>query len=356
MDTFARFGPCARRISRRSFLGRLAAGPALAMLGTGARAQSARKVPRVGFLANTIPLPELEAGTSTHPGYVLFMEGLRSLGWQDGRNIRVVSRSAEEQYHRLPQLAAELVQMGVDVIVAFGPGVDAAVRATKTIPIVMVTYYGPVETGIARSLARPGLNVTGLTVSTGAQQHQRQLSLLKEISPRIRRVAIVSQIRGPLADGLPEVNPRSPYGTAASALGLELFRLSFGDAASLGAVIRSAASQGADALFFDDPPILHYRKHQQLVAREATAHRLPVMFSALTAAANGALMSYGTDFSINYKRSAYYVDRILRGDKPAVIPIEQPSRVEFHLNARAAKAIGLEVPMTLRLRADRVIE
>ena len=325
---------------------------------TSARPQSPQKVFRVGYLANTPPVAELEAGTSSHPGVVLFLEGMRDLGWHDGKNMHVVWKSAEGQYDRLPRLADELVRMPVDVIVAFGGGVTAAARATKTIPIVMATYYSPVEAGLAESYARPGGNVTGLTLRAGNtdQHNEKRLALLKEASPRISRVAFVTRAPAAFAHRVAETLRGSSAAASATKLGLELFAVTFPDPSGLKAAIQGAVKQGAQGLWFDDIPELYYPEHQEVIAEEARRHRVPVMHQVLSAAAHGALMSYGTDITINYRRVPYYVDRILKGVKPGDIPIEQPSRVEFHVNLKAARSIGLTIPPALLVQADRVIE
>ena len=244
--------------------------------------------------------------------------------------------------------------MPVDVIVASGFAVDAAAHVTKTIPIVMGSHGGPVPR-LADSLARPGRNVTGVTQGVGVEI-QKQLALLKEASPQIKRVALVAQAQGEGADRLSDIVWQPRLVAAAESLRLELFVVSFGDAGGLRETIRSAARQGAHALLFDDIGVLSYREHQIVVAEEASRHRLLVMNYVLSTVENGGLMAYGRDFNANLRRAAYYVDRILRGAKPGDLPIEQPGKLELHINLRAAKAIGLEFPPSLILQADRVIQ
>jgi putative ABC transport system substrate-binding protein len=211
---------------RRTFL---AATLALAACPLAGRAQGPEKVRRVGFLANTIALAELDQGTSTNPAFVEFVAGLRKLGWQEGRNIRIVWRSAENQLGRLPQLARELVSASVEVIVAFGPGADAAARATKEIPIVMATYYSPVEAGLARSLAKPGGNVTGILLAAGNEQSiQKRLALLKEAAPGIARIGWLGwNPRKQAQRWVERVKADPAFASAAAHLGVSVFGDSF---------------------------------------------------------------------------------------------------------------------------------
>lgn len=243
--------------------------------------------------------------------------------------------------------------MPVDVILTAGPGVDAAAAATKTIPIVMSSHGSPVPRH-ADSYARPGRNVTGLSQGVG-MEYQKQLALLKEASPGIKRVALVAQAQGDAADRMTGVLQQPRFVEAAKALGLELMIVSFGDVGGIPATMQSAARQGAHALLFDDIGVLAWAENQRLIAEEAIRLRLPVMQYALDTVESGGLMAYGRDFRDNARRAANYVDRILRGAKPGDLPIEQPGKIELHLNLKAARAIGLELPRTLLLQADRVI-
>lgn len=321
------------------------------MIALAAYPQEPVKVFRIGFMANQSPLMGIENG------FVGFREGLRDLGWQEGRNIRIVWKSAEGRYDRHLKLAEELTRVPVDVIVAFGPGVDAAARVTKTIPIVMGTHYRPIEAGLAQSLAHPGGNVTGLIGVVEAEGGiPKQLQLLKQASPRITRVALITQARGPAADRFPDVVHQPPLSIAATELRLDLFLLTFGDVDTLEAVFQSAVRQGADAIAFDDIAPLSFPEPQRLIANLARTHRMPVVSPKLAAVANGVLMAYGTHETHNHRRAAYFVDRILRGAKPANLPIERPIKPELHINLGAAKAIGLQLPAALMISADRVFQ
>jgi putative ABC transport system substrate-binding protein len=318
-----------------------------------AGAQSTEKVFRLGYLGHTSPLRELDNVASRNPGAAALVDALRALGWSEGKNIQFVWRSAEGRFGRLPSLAEELVQARVDVIVASGVAADAAARATKVIPIVMASHHGPVPS-LADSLARPGRNVTGLTQGVGTEV-QKQLGLLKQASPRVSRVALVVQLQGARTNDLPKITEQPRFVDAAKALGLELFVVWFNEPGELRSAIQGAAQRGAHALLFDDIGVLTYPEHQRLIAEEAQRHRLLVMQYILSSVENGGLMAYGRDYVSTMRRAADFVDRVLKGAKPAELPIEQPSRIELHINVKAASAIGLEFPRSILLQADRVI-
>lgn len=319
-----------------------------------AAAQPAGKVPRIGFVAGVIPMADLEKGrNSSHPYVAAFAAGLESRGWKDGVNVRVVWRAAEGRYERQPGFARELAAMPVDVIVAFGTGVDAAARATRDIPIVMGSHYYPLR--FARSLAHPGGNVTGLTgVLDQEEGTPKRVSLLKAAAPGLSRIAWITQARGELADRFVEAPGR--HVAAAAELRVDVLMLTFGDPATLDAVIDSAVRQGAQAIMLDDVAPLHLPQYQRSTAAHAVRHRIPLMVPVVNGVQEGALIAYGPDVAANYSRLGYFIDRILRGEKPGDIPIEQPSRYELHVNTATAKAIGLELPRALLLQADRVIQ
>ena len=322
----------------------------------GVRAQSRGPVRKIGVVANHIPRKYLELGlASPDSSIAAFVKALDEAGWQEGRDVQFVWRSAEGRMDRHPAIASELVRMPVDLLVGGDDAMVAAAHATRTIPIVAYAMYNPVENRFAASFAKPGGNITGIANSAGAEL-EKALSLLKETSPRIRRVALVAQAHE-RADDYPILGTDSTLGKAGAALGLELYFMTFGDPASLPQLVASAARRGADALMIDSNYAIHYhRGHREGLAAAAIRHRLPVMHLSLVAAADGALMAYGANLDARWRRAAYFVDRILRGEKPAEIPIEHAARVEFHINLRAAKAIGLRVPDAVLLQADRVFE
>lgn len=345
-------------MDRRAF-GRGAAALLLLATSRAAHPQPAGKVFRIGFLANHIPLRDLETGRSSirFDSARALVDGLRQHGWEEGRNIQLVWRSAESRLERHPALAAELVGMRVDLIVTFSEGVDAAAAATKTIPIVMGGYYNPVEAGLVKSLAHPGGNVTGLVSSAGAE-FQKTLSLIREALPRVSRVTILHYDKEGRSDPTPQwVRPDSSIGKASRALGLDVRLLMFGSAAAVGEAIAAAVRDGAQFVWVEPTYALYgQRETPRLIAEAAIRHRVPMMHNVLSAVDDGALMAHGTDDTLAWKRVPYYVDRILRGAKPGDLPIEQPARVEFHVNLRAAKAIALDIPASLLLQADRVIQ
>lgn len=347
------------RESRRMFLRLLGATPVWAVFAGGgpALSQSSPRVSRIAVLANHIPLAELrKGGASTYPSLRLLVEGLRKRGWEEGKNVQFVWRSAEGRMERHAQLADELVRMPVDVIIAWDEGVNAAASATRTIPIVMGGYSGTVVGRHAKSLARPGGNVTGnaLTAAPGAE---KMLTLLKEALPRVSRVAMVYFTQDERADSTPQPGPSSPIGKAAAALRLDVLLLTYGDTRSIGALLRSAVRQGVQAVVLDGiGPLYASEASLWPIEEEARQLRLPIMHTSPLAADHGGLMGYGSDDSAAHLRTPDYVDRILRGDKPGDIPIEQPTRVELHVNQKAANAIGLELPCSFLLQAARVIQ
>ena len=333
------------RSSRRHFLSLFGFG-AVPLLAT-----AQQKTFVIGYLANHIPLRELEERQT--PQIRIFIEDLRDLGWVEGKNIRFAWRSAEGRFDRHPRLAAELVRIPADLIVGSTEAVDAAARATRTIPIVMSGYNDPVRAGLARSLARPGGNVTGVSLTAGAEMG-KQLALLKEALPSVKRVAIIARGEG-FGDRV-DYNAFLPARITklAQDAGLEIFLLTFGDPKTLDAVFASAVKQGAQGIWFEATASI--RDHRTHVAELAIRHRIPVMHAGVEMVPAGGLMAYGVDDLVWWRRTAYYVDRILRGEKPAEIPIEQLGKPELHLNLAAAKAIGIRFPQSILLQADRVFQ
>jgi putative tryptophan/tyrosine transport system substrate-binding protein len=308
-----------------------------------AHAQQPAKVPRVGFLANT----KLE-----NPSIEPFRRGLQALGYIEGKNIRVEYRYFETKRELIAPLVAELVQMNVDVLVVDAPpAIRAARQATKTIPIVMVTNQDPVATGYVASLARPGGNTTGVTNLT-RELGGKRLELLKEIVPKLSRVGILHNadaIELGFGTGFKE------YEAKAMALKIPLESLPI-RAANLdfAGAFRVAAKARVDALVTLSHIVLNpYRKE---IARLAIKHRLPSMGEIDRYADAGGLISYAADEGERYRRAAWYVDKILKGTKPADLPIEQPTKFELVINLKTAKQIGLTIPQSVLFRADRVIK
>jgi len=313
----------------------------------------------IGVLASVVPRAHLELGErSPFRGTAGFVAALRESGWEDGKTVRIVWRSAEGRRDRHLALASELVRTPVDVIVCGGPAITVAMQATRTIPVVAYLAYSPVESAFAQSLARPGGNLTGIAHAWPRGYHaSKALTLVKELSPRVSKVAVVEQT-GESADSYPHIQPRSAMDHAAKNLGLELFIVTFGDPATLPELVRSAARQGAHAQLVESNYQIEYdRGIREALAGEAARLRIPAMHLALVGAANGALMSYGHNLDGLWRRAAYFVDRILRGERPGDIPMENPpSNPEFHLNRKAAQAMGLEIPRRVLLQADRVFD
>ena len=304
-------------------------------------------IPQVGFLANTPPLADLVKRTASHPAAKLFEEGLRERGWEDGRNVRIVWKSAEGSVERLPALAQELVDARVDVIVAFGPGVVASVAKTRTIPIVMGAIAGYDGSPQLGTMARPALNVTGTTLEAGATMDGKRLAILKRISPAVTRVALV----GPHGPTVPE-----PTKDAARSLGISVVAIRAEAIGDLPLAFDKALREHADGIVVRDWPQVHWPEMQKAIHELAIRHRLPVIHSVLSAGETGALLAYASDINDNYRRAPYYVDRILRGAKPSDLPIEQPTRFRLIVNRKAAEAIGLAIPASLLAEADRVVQ
>jgi putative ABC transport system substrate-binding protein len=313
-------------------------------LPAGSEAQQPKKMARIGYLSL------LSAGS---PTLVAFKEGLGELGWVEGKHIEVEYRYARGDVDKLSAFAAELVRLKVDVIVA-GPDngpTHAANRVTTTIPIVMVGVVDPVSNGLIASLARPGANVTGLTWEVTREQAGKNLELLKEAVPNISRVAILRN---------PNVSDHILYSKeaerAAKSLGVTV---QFADMQArndkgLEDALRTVVNERVNALLLTPYPFFSNRKHQ--IINFAARHKLPAIYFASTFVNDGGLMSYGPDSRYMWRRAATYVDKILKGTKPADLPVEQPKKFRFVINLKTAKQIGLTIPPNVLARADRVIK
>jgi len=304
-------------------------------------AQQPTKVPRIGYLSGS-GLSVLAARIEA------FRQGLRDLGYVEGKNIIIEWRSAEEKFDRLPELAAELVRLKVDVIVSPGPGVTRPLKeATSTIPIVMAQDTDPVGSGFVASLARPGGNITGLA-SLAPEVGGKQLELLKEISPKISRVAVIGNSTTP-------GDAQAIRETVLTAGSFEVYLryLDVLDPKDIGTAFRTAAKGRADALLVLGNPILN--NHRKQVVELAVKHRLPATYTRPEFIEAGGLMYYGTNYNELFRRAATYVDKILKGAKPADLPVEQPKKFELIVNLKAAKQIGLTIPPNVLARADKVI-
>jgi putative ABC transport system substrate-binding protein len=303
-----------------------------------ASAQQPKKVPRIGYLDS--------AGSAPAQAFV---QGLRDLGYVEGKNIAIEYRSADGKRDRVPDLAAELVRLKVDLIVADGTSPSlAAKNATTTIPIVMTSSTDPVANKLVASLARPGGNVTGLTSLSG-ELGGKLLELLKEIVPRLSRAAILRG-GGPANDLFVKETE-----TPARALGVKLIPVVVLGPEDFERAFRAMTKEGADAFIMRLPGssfIDHYKQLTELTAK----NRLPAIGMDRDWTDAGGLISYGSDDNAKYHRAAIYVDKILKGAKPAELPVEAPMKFELIINLKAAKQIGLTIPPNVLARADKVIK
>jgi putative ABC transport system substrate-binding protein len=312
-------------------------------------AQHTGKGARIGYLSGV-------SSAGTPPPFVALRQGLWDLGWIEGQNLMIEERWAEGRVERLPALAAELVHRNVQVIVATGPAVPAAKQATRTIPIVMGASLDAVESGLVVSLARPGGNVTGLTLIS-ADLMGKRLELLKETLPHLSRLAFLT---GPLS-------PLDHYGPgrgepalvvqgakeAAQALGMKLHILEAGTPDALQNAFTAMAEQRVEALYVMEHSFLGV--HRTQIADLATKSRLPTFFALRGGVDAGGLMSYAANVIEMHRRAAVYVDKLLKGAKPADLPVEQPTKFELVINLKTAQALGITIPPTLLFQADELI-
>jgi putative ABC transport system substrate-binding protein len=309
-------------------------------VGVMANAQQATKVPRIGYL---------ETGSRSSAVVDAFRQELRDLGYIEGQNITIEYRSTEGMAERLPNRAAELVQLKVDIIVVGGsPATQAAKNATKTIPIVMTNVNDPVGIGLVASLAHPGGNVTGLS-NVGSDLGAKQLELLKEAFPKVSRVAVLWDSANPgNALWLGEMK------VAAVALRITLQPLEVHRPNDFEGALRAIKKEHANALSaLRNAVTSNYRPR---IVDFAAKSRLPAMYPDSEFVEVGGLMSYGPNFADLFRRAAMYVDKILKGAKPADLPVEQPTKFELVINLKAAKQIGLTIPPNVLARADKVIK
>jgi ABC-type uncharacterized transport system substrate-binding protein len=310
-------------------------------VGVAAEAQQPKKVPGIGYLSTN--------SSSTSPARTeAFRQGLRQLGYVEGKNIVIEWRYAEGKPDRLPALAAELVRLRVDVIVTGGPvPTRAAKETTSTIPIVMAQDSDPVGSGFVASLARPGGNITGLA-TLSPEISGKRLELLKEILPKLSRVAVLGTSTTPgIAQELKEAE------LAAGAFGVKLQHLDVVSPKDIETAFRAASTGHADAVLVLNSAILLSQRKQLIDLAVKT--RLPATYNSAEFVEDGGLMTYGVSFVDLHRRAATYVDKILKGAKPAELPVEQPKKFELIINLKAAKQIGLTVPPNVLARADRVI-
>ena len=334
-----------RRIENLKWLGLSVIAFVLVVAGAVAHAQQPKKVPRIGYLSAFNPARE-----STRSEAIRL--ALRELGYIEGQNVAIEYRYAEAKLDRYPELAAELVRLKVDIIVVAGGTATtlAAKNATKTIPIVMVGLGSdPVEAGLVDSLARPGGNVTGLTLLS-RELGGKRLELFKEAVPKVARVAVLYDptVRDSVLD-VKEVLP-----VAARALGLTIQPWEIRDADGFERVFAALNKERPDGLYVPAGALM--RANGKRIAGFALKSRLPSVYDDREAVDAGGLMYYGADVADSYRRVATYVDRILKGAKPADLPVQQPTKFELVINLKTAKQIGLTIPQSVLYRADKVIK
>jgi putative tryptophan/tyrosine transport system substrate-binding protein len=328
-------------MDRRAFL---AGAAALLAAPLAAEAQPAGTVPRIGVLSPSAPSdPRMQRRLEA------FQQGLRELGYVEGRNIAIESRWAEGRYDRLPALAAELVRLKVNVILTMAPPpTKAAKDATTTIPIVMGAVADAVTAGFVSNLARPEGNITGLSMMV-PELVGKQLEILKEVVPKLSRVVLLGNPANPSN----AAQSREAKG-AARILGLRLQPVAARDPGEIDSAFVAMTREKPDAVIvLLDSMFLDRRTR---IADLSVKHRLPTVYGTGEHAEAGGLMTYGPNIPSMFRRAATYVDRILRGARPAELPVEQPTKFELIINLKTAKALGLTIPPSLLLRADQVIE
>ena len=328
-----------RVMDRRAFVSGITLGLLAAPLA--AEAQQAATIHRIGFLSPS---------SSADPSILdAFREGLREVGYVEGQNITIASRWAEGKYDRLPGLAAQLVGLKVDIIVATAvPAIRAAKEATRTIPIIMAVVVDPMATGLVSSLARPGGNITGLS-SMAPQMTGKQLEMLKEVVPKASLVAVLWNPAN--AGNAPQIQQAQD---AARALGVRLQPLGARGSSEIDSAFATMTStQSGAVIVLVDAMLLDHRTQ---IADLAAQRRLPAVYGLRDHAAAGGLMAYGPNRLDIVRRAATYVDKILKGAKPGDLPVEQPTKFELIINLKTAKALGLTIPPSLLQRADQVIE
>jgi putative tryptophan/tyrosine transport system substrate-binding protein len=325
-------------VNRREFsawLGGAAAWPVVA------RGQQPAKPPTIGFFG------PVKASTDSLQ-VAIFVKRLRELGWIEGQNFAMEYRWAEGRLDRYADIAAELVGQKVDVIVTYStPAVIAIKRTTPTIPIVFVSATDPVGNGLVKSLARPGGNVTGLS-NQSADSVGKRLEILRDVIPKLRRLAILCNVGAPNA-----VLEKEEVQAAARAAGLEVVTMDIRRSDDIASGFETIKDR-ADTVYVVMDPVVSTSRTQ--INTIAVSERLPTLYVFRELVEAGGLMSYGPNQSDQFRRAAEFVDKILRGTKPADIPVEQPTKFDFVINMKTAKALGLDLPQTLLARADEVIE
>jgi len=327
----------------KSTVTRLATATAVLLLAgsVAAQAQQAARVYRIGFVSPTSPGPTIHA----------FRQALRELGYVEGQNVIVETRFAEGRAERLPELVAEVIRLKVDVLVVGSSlGALAAKRATTAVPIVFAGIIDPVAPGIVASLARPGGNITGTTFGIGGSGFAgKWVELLKEAAPGVSRVAVLQNSVSPTS--APLVREMQ---AAARILNVKLDVLDAGNLTQLNKAFAAIGTSGARGVIVSNDPFFHANRAK--LVQFAASKRLPTVYFTKDFVDAGGLMAYGSSLADSYRRAATYVDKILKGAKPADLPIDQPTRFELVINLKTARALRLTIPQPLLARADEVIE
>jgi putative tryptophan/tyrosine transport system substrate-binding protein len=327
------------------YINQLALGAILLALCVSAEAQQPKKVPRIGYLSSSNPATESARAEAIRLA-------LRELAYIEGQTIAIEYRYAEGKRDRTPQLASEMVRLKVDIILVAGgaPVIRAAMNATKMIPIVMSGVgIDPVGQGLIESLARPGGNVTGVTILS-RELGGKRLELLKEAVPKIARVAVLYDAASPgIVPYVKEVLP-----VAVRALGLIVQPWEIRDSDDFDRIFAALSKRRPDGLYVAGGRLMS--DNQERIVGFASKSRLPAVYPYREAVEAGGLMYYGADLADSYRRVAYYVDRILKGTKPADLPVEQPTKFELVINLKTAKQIGVTIPQSLLYRADKVVK
>jgi putative tryptophan/tyrosine transport system substrate-binding protein len=326
--------------TRRAFLATLTAGLLTTPVPVGAQAST--RVPRIAWLGG-------QARETAHPYVSAFQRGLNELGWVEGQNLRIEWRFSGGLADRLPGFAAELVRLGVDLIlVPSAPTALAARDATKTIPLVTVAVAEPVELGLVQSLARPGGNITGLTSSVGPEISGKQLELLKGLVPKVARMAL---LWNPTTPGNETRLRQAEMAARSLKVEPQTLEVRSGDDYDRAFAAMTTGRAGALLVVGD----VMFATHRSRLTALAAKSRLPAIYSGREYVEVGGLMSYGPSTPDLFRRAATYVDKVLRGAKPADLPMEQPTKFELLINAKAARNLGLAIPQSLRERVDQVI-
>ena len=308
-----------------------------------ARAQQPDRMRRIGVL-----IPTAEDDQDSKVRIAAFVKELQQFGWTDGRNVRIDYRFVAAKPENYPKYAAELVALAPDVILAPGSSLSAMLQATRTVPIVFPFAADPVGVGLVESLARPGGNATGF-ISFEYDLCAKWLELLKEIVPGVTRAAV---LRDPTA--ITGIGQFAVIQSVARSVGVDVRSLNLGDAGEIERAVTAFASSSNSGLIVAASALAAVRR--SLIVELAARHRLPAVYSERLFPTSGGLISYGADFEDGFRRAAGYVDRILKGEKPAELPVQAPTKYELVINLKTAKALGLTFPSSVLARADKVIE